>query len=193
MKLFETTFKQFQIFHFLLSSEVATPPGKAASMEAKPASVKLDPAFNQLISSLFLVQIARWNSWSQLKTVRSTAPPVVSEQSHETWDHSPAPPWRLHGGFHGNIPTAPITLTRSRSKPLKMVLKTGMLGEALQDSHEKDKLVNQPLERIDCWRLYLSRLCTLNLEQQGSMNLEVDKSSIDIQTSLNLGLALLMT
>jgi hypothetical protein len=33
----------------------------------------------------------------------------------------------------------------------------------------------------------------LNLEQQGSMNLEVDKSSIDIQTSLNLGLALLMT
>lgn len=88
---------------------------------------------------------------------------------------------------------APVTLTRSRSKPEKIVLKTGMLGEALQDSHEKHKLVNQPLVRIDWWRLYLSRLCTLNLEQQGSMNLEVDKSSIDIQTSLNLGLALLMT
>lgn len=66
----------------------------------------------------------------------------------------------------------------------KLVLKTGMLGEALQDSHEKDKLEHQPLVRIDCWRLYLSRLCTLNLEQQGSMNLEVDKCSIDIQTSL---------
>lgn len=177
----------------MLSSEVATPPGKAASMEAKPASVKLDPAFNQLISSHFLVQIA--GCWE-----KNTAPYRASCSLWAiTWNMRPFSgatlaaniPWMLCPPVM--FAKAPVTLTRSRSKPEKIVLKTGMLGEALQDSHEKHKLVNQPLVRIDWWRLYLSRLCTLNLEQQGSMNLEVDKSSIDIQTSLNLGLALLMT
>ena len=103
------------------SAEAATPPGKAASMEAKPASVKLDPAFHKRIAMDFL-QISGWNPSSKAgprpkKTPMGhrweapllSAPPVVSEQSHETWDHSPARPWWREGCFswgHGYMPRA---------------------------------------------------------------------------------------
>lgn len=128
----------------MLSSEVATPPGKAASMEAKPASVKLDPAFNQLISSHFL-QMAGWNSshlfengekhrascslWAITWNMRPFSGATLAKIPWTPW--TPWIPWILCLPVIFPIRRQPITLTRERDQnPTKIGFENWYVGRS---------------------------------------------------------------